>query len=357
MLAPGATIGILGGGQLGRMLAIAAARLGFRCHIYCPEADSPAFDVAAEHTIAAYDDEAALLRFAQAVSLVTLEFENVPVACLEFLARHRPVAPSAKALAATQDRLVEKTCINGLGLRTAPFREINSPADIASAAASIGLSAILKTRRFGYDGKGQVRIRTLADAQAAWAEIGKQPAILEGLVPFSREVSAFGARKADGTFCAFEVTENEHRNHILARSTAPAAISAATRNAAIDAARRIGDGLDYVGLFAVEFFVVGEGSGEQLVVNEVAPRVHNSGHWTIDGAITCQFEQHIRAVADWPLGDPMQRCRVEMLNLIGNEIHSWPELAAEPGTKVHLYGKREARAGRKMGHITRLLPN
>lgn len=356
IIAPGATIGILGGGQLARMLAIAAARLGFRVHIFCPEAGSPAFDVAAEHTLAAYDDIDALERFAHAVSVVTLEFENVPVTCLEFLAKHSPVAPSAKALATTQDRLIEKTCINASGLETAPFAEINNPADLTQALAIIGLPAILKTRRFGYDGKGQLRIKSLTEVENAWAEIGKQPAIIEGLVPFKREVSVICARKADGSFSAFDVTENEHRHHILARSVAPARITQATHDAAIDAARRIGEGLDYVGLFAVEFFVVGESASERLIVNEIAPRVHNSGHWTIDGAITCQFEQHIRAVTGWPLGDPSRRGPVEMLNLVGDEIHSWPVYAAEPCTKIHLYGKKEARPGRKMGHVTRLLP-
>jgi 5-(carboxyamino)imidazole ribonucleotide synthase len=355
MLAPGSTIGILGGGQLGRMLAVAAARLGFHCHIYCPEAGSPAFEVSARHTLAAYEDEAALAAFAASVDVVTLEFENVPVAALRFLAARVPVAPSAEALEITQDRLAEKQFAESLGLKTAPFADVPDLPRLQEALERIGTPAILKTRRFGYDGKGQVKLKSADDARQAHAEIGAAPAILEGFVPFVREVSVVAARTRDGAFAPFDVTENEHRHHILDRSVAPAAIGDAARQAAIEAARRLGDGLGYVGTFAVEFFVLGAEGAETVVVNEIAPRVHNSGHWTIDGAVTCQFEQHIRAIAGWPLGDPCRRERVEMINLVGADVERWRMLAAEPSTKIHLYGKAETRAGRKMGHATRLL--
>ncbi|MBN8533944.1 MAG: 5-(carboxyamino)imidazole ribonucleotide synthase [Rhizobiales bacterium] len=357
MLPPGSTIGILGGGQLGRMLAIAAARLGFHCHIYCPEPESPAFEVASAHTLAAYEDEAALAAFAKGVQVVTLEFENVPVETLRFLEARVPVAPSSGALEIAQDRLAEKTFAERLGLRTAPFADIASVESLHSALDMIGLPAILKTRRFGYDGKGQVKIVTREGAASAFQALRDSPAILEGFVRFSREVSVIAARTVSGEFVAFEVTENEHRNHILDRSMVPARIGERACGAAMDAARKIGDGLGYVGTFAVEFFVVGDGDAEDVVVNEIAPRVHNSGHWTIDGAVTCQFEQHIRAICGWPLGSARRRERVEMINLVGADMELWAELAAQPATKMHLYGKSETRRGRKMGHATRLLGN
>jgi 5-(carboxyamino)imidazole ribonucleotide synthase len=350
MLKPGATIGILGGGQLGRMLAIAAARLGFHCHIYCPEPGSPAFEVARDHSVFSYEDEAALAEFAGKVDVVTLEFENVPVGTLRFLSRYLPVAPSAEALEIAQDRLAEKTFATKLGLGTAPFADVPDAVALEAGLARIGTPAILKTRRFGYDGKGQVRIMAPADAPQALADLRGAPAILEGFMRFSREVSVVAARKADGSFAPFDVTENEHRNHILDRSIAPARVSPETGAKAIAAARAIGEGLGYVGTFAVEFFVL----GEDVIVNEIAPRVHNSGHWTLDGAVTCQFEQHIRAIVGWPLGDPRRIARVEMLNLVGENTARWEALAAEPATKIHFYGKAEMRPGRKMGHATRL---
>lgn len=355
MLPPGSTIGILGGGQLGRMLAISAARLGFHCHIYCPEADSPAFEVASAHTVAPYDDEAALAAFAAKVQVVTLEFENVPVGTLRFLEARVPVAPSSGALEIAQDRLAEKVFAEKLGLRTAPFADVTSIDSLDSALAKIGVPAILKTRRFGYDGKGQVKILAFGEAAYAHREMKGAPAILEGFVRFSREVSVIASRTRGGEFVPFEVTENEHRNHILDRSLVPARISGKARRLATEAARKIGDGLDYVGTFAVEFFVVGEGEDEDVVVNEIAPRVHNSGHWTIDGAVTCQFEQHIRAICGWPLGSARRREPVEMINLVGADAELWAKLALEPATKIHLYGKAEMRQGRKMGHATRLL--
>lgn len=349
---PGSTIGILGGGQLGRMLAQAASRLGLKTHIYAPEADSPAFDVSACKTIAAYDDEAALAAFARAVDVATYEFENIPVATVEFLSRMVPVRPGAKALACAQDRLTEKDLARSLSAGTAPYAKVDTLADLNAALATIGTPAVLKTRRFGYDGKGQVKLRDISEAAAAFAAINGQPAILEGFVQFDREVSVVAARAPDGEFRAFDLTENEHRDHILFRSTIPANVSAGLQAEAIAIARKIAEALGYEGVFAVEFFA----TAERLLVNEMAPRVHNSGHWTLDGADTSQFEQHIRAVAGWPLGSVTPRAaRVEMINLIGADIDTWPALAAEPGAQLHHYGKGAARPGRKMGHVTRLL--
>ncbi|MDF2996094.1 MAG: phosphoribosylaminoimidazole carboxylase, ATPase subunit [Xanthobacteraceae bacterium] len=355
MLKPGSTIGILGGGQLARMIALAAAPLGLKAHIFAPEDTSPAFDVASAHTRAAYDDEAALERFARAVDVVTYEFENVPVATAEFLSEKAPVHPGARALGITQDRLVEKSFIAGLGIEVAPFAAVHDVAELEHALTHIGRPSVLKTRRFGYDGKGQVMLREGDAAGAAFDTIGRHPAILEGFVPFIREVSVVAARRADGAFAAYEVTENEHRHHILYRSTVPANVTPSTEASAHSIARRLSDALGYVGVLAVELFVVGEGPDQRIVVNEIAPRVHNSGHWTLDGAETSQFEQHVRAIAGWPLGSPTRRgARVEMTNLIGNEADHWHKLLEEPGLHLHLYGKAEARPGRKMGHVTRV---
>jgi 5-(carboxyamino)imidazole ribonucleotide synthase len=355
-LSPGDTIGILGGGQLGRMIALAAARLGFRCHIYAPESESPAFDVAARHTTAAYDDETALRQFSAAVHCVTYEFENVPARTVEILSGRVPVRPGARALAVCQDRVLEKQLARDLGAMTADFAGVDSEDELKTRLEQIGLPSILKTRRFGYDGKGQVVIRAPEEAPAAWAAVQGAPSILESFVPFRREVSVVAARALDGTVKAFPVTENEHREQILRRSVAPASVHPATARAAIDIAGRIGAALDYVGVFAVEFFVVGEGVEETLYVNEIAPRVHNSGHWTLDGSDTSQFEQHVRAVAGLPLGSAAIRApHVEMVNLIGLESERWLALMAEPGAQLHLYGKGEPRPGRKMGHVTRLL--
>jgi 5-(carboxyamino)imidazole ribonucleotide synthase len=355
-LQPGDTIGILGGGQLGRMLALAAAPLGLKCHIFAPEAEQPAFEVAAAHTIAAYSDHAALDAFAGAVQAVTLEFENVPVAAVRRLAALVPVRPGAGALEVAQDRLAEKRLARQLGADTAPFAAVASRADLDAAIAAIGLPAVLKTTRFGYDGKGQAKIMTPGDADAAFAAMRGQDAILEGFIRFSREVSVVAARGLDGGFQPFAVTENEHRHHILHRSVAPAAVARRTAAEAIAIARRIADALAYVGVLGVEFFVVEEAGHKRLLVNEIAPRVHNSGHWTMDGAVTSQFEQHIRAVAGWPLGAPdLVAAGAEMLNLIGAEADDWAELIADPAVKLHLYGKAESRPGRKMGHVNRLV--
>ena len=353
-LSPGDTIGVLGSGQLGRMLSLAAARLGLKTHIFCPES-GPAFDVCAARTRAAYDDDAALSSFAASVKLVTYEFENVPAHTAAFLAARVPVHPNPFALETAQDRLVEKTFINGLGIATAPFAPVDDLAGLVAALDRLGRPAILKTRRMGYDGKGQAMIRPGDDPAVALAAMGGRAAILEGFVPFTREVSVVAARGRDGGVAAFDLNENEHANHILSVTRAPAAVAPATAAAAMDIARRIADALDYVGVIAVEMFVVVENGVERLVVNEIAPRVHNSGHWTIDGAQTSQFEQHVRAVAGMPLGSPRIRGRVEMRNLIGADALDWRALMAEPGVYLHLYGKHEARPGRKMGHLTRVI--
>ncbi len=360
-LAPGDTIGILGGGQLGRMLAMAAARLGLKTHIFAPEADSPAFDVSATQTRAAYEDEAALKAFAAAVDVVTYEFENVPAATAELLAALRPVRPGPAALAASQDRLTEKDFLTGLGIETAPYLPVEDGGALVRAIGKLGRPAILKTRRFGYDGKGQVMIREGSDLGAIFRSLGGALAILEGVVPFIKEVSVIAARGLDGQFVAYDVTENVHANHILSVSRAPAKIDAEAAEAAIATAQKIADALDYVGVLGVEVFVTEEQDADgrpsqKIRVNEIAPRVHNSGHWTLDGAICSQFEQHIRAVAGWPLGSARRHgAAVEMRNLIGEEANSYAEILREPGACLHLYGKAEARPGRKMGHVTRIL--
>jgi 5-(carboxyamino)imidazole ribonucleotide synthase len=356
-LAPGATIGILGGGQLGRMLAMAAAELGFRVHVFCPDPASPAFDVVRQATVADYDDAAALALFADGVDVVTFEFENVPLATAEAIAAMRPLYPDAAALAVTQDRLAEKNFVSGLGIGTARFGPVEDRASLAKAVGMVGRPAVLKTRRFGYDGKGQVMLREGLDLDAAWGLIGRQPAILESFVPFECEVSVVAARGQGGSFAAFDVIENRHEHHILRRSTVPAAVPAETLAEAVAIARRIAEALDYVGVLAVEMFVRREADGGcTVLVNEIAPRVHNSGHWTTEGAATSQFEQHIRAIAGWPLGATDLIAAAEMTNLLGDDAARWRDLAAEPGARLHLYGKAEARPGRKMGHVTRLRP-
>ncbi len=356
MLKPGQTIGILGGGQLARMLALAAAPFGLRCHIFAPEADSPAFDVAYAHTIADYADEPALARFAEAVDVITYEFENVPAHTAAFLAARRPVRPDPQALAITQDRLSEKQFLTSLGLPLAPFWEINSLTDLEAALAVSGRPAVLKTRRFGYDGKGQVMIREGDDAAAALAQLGTAPAVLEGFVPFTREVSVVVARALDGRVAAYDLCENNHKNHILSQTLVPAQVDGKATELALQYAQTLASSLGYVGVMAVEMFVVGESGDEQILVNEIAPRVHNSGHWTIEGAETSQFAQHIRAVAGWPLGSVTRLGRVRMDNLVGEEAEDWLVLLSDPQAHLHLYGKAEARKGRKMGHVTFVTP-
>ncbi len=346
-----ATIGILGGGQLGRMLALAAARLGFKCHVFSPSPDSPAFDVVHRVTCADYTDTEALDRFAADVDIVTYEFENVPAETATFLSARVPVLPDPKVLATTQDRLAEKQFVTSLGIGTARFADVASAAALAPAVDRIGRPAVLKTRRFGYDGKGQTTIKNGTDPQAAWRDVGGQPCILEAFVPFEREVSVVAARGHDGVVECYDVTENEHRDHILKVSRVPAAVSKADAGEARRIAETIAETFGYVGVLAVEMFVLRDGG---ILVNEIAPRVHNSGHWTLDGASISQFEQHIRAVAGWTLGKPVRHGQVEMVNLIGAEVEDYKKWLAVPGAAVHLYGKAAVRPGRKMGHVTRV---
>jgi 5-(carboxyamino)imidazole ribonucleotide synthase len=351
VLAPGATIGILGSGQLGRMLALAAARLGFKCHIFAPDPHSPAVDVVHQVTTADYSDQDALRRFAETIDVATYEFENVPAEAATCLAARVPVLPDPKVLATTQDRLAEKNFVAALGIGTAPYAAVATPDELTAALEKIGRPAVLKTRRFGYDGKGQASVGDGTDAAAAWRDIGGQPCILEAFVPFACEVSVVAARARDGAVECFDVTENEHRDHILKVSRVPASVSIATAQEARRIAETIAGTFAYVGVLTVEMFVKRDGG---LLVNEIAPRVHNSGHWTIDGASVSQFEQHVRAVAGWPLAKPIRRGRVEMINLIGSEIDDYRQWLTVPGAAVHLYGKRQLRPGRKMGHVTRV---
>lgn len=354
-LAPGSTIGILGGGQLGRMVALAAARLGFHVHVYCPDPASPAFEVAGAHTVAAYEDADALHRFAEAVDVVTYEFENVPARTAEIIGLKQPLFPDARALATTQDRIFEKRFLEEAGIAVAPFAAVDGEGDLAAAVAITGLPAILKTRRFGYDGKGQAKVSSLEEAREALARFAV-PCILEGFVPFALEVSAIVVRGRRGQALVYEIGENRHEHHILKETIVPARIADATRDAARALGARIAEALDYVGTLGVEMFVVREAGAERLVVNELAPRVHNSGHWTEDGAVTSQFENHVRAIAGWPLGSVDRVGDAIMENLIGAEADDWAAIVADPAARLHLYGKAEARPGRKMGHVNRIRP-
>ena len=350
-LAPGGTIGIIGGGQLGRMLAMAAARLGLKTSIYNDAPDAPAFQVTPLATVGAYDDLAKLAAFADACDVVTFEFENLPAHAIAHLGSHVPVRPGAHALAVTQDRLSEKTFVEKLGLKTAPFLEVSSADQAREAFGKIGDRAIIKTRRFGYDGKGQAKVASAEETAKAFESFKGAPAILEGFVDFSYEASVVAARGADGAFVAYDPPENEHENHILRRSTVPSRLNAAQVADAKTIAKKIADALDYVGVLAVELFVGKDGA---LLVNEIAPRVHNTGHWTIEACQCSQFEQHIRAVAGWPLGDPTRHADAVMENIIGAEADAWEALSRTGA--LHLYGKAQSRPGRKMGHVTRLKP-
>jgi 5-(carboxyamino)imidazole ribonucleotide synthase len=354
-LAPGSVIGILGGGQLGRMLALAAARLGYKIHVFDPDPEAPAIQVANRHVIGNYNDKPALQAFAKACAVVTYEFENVPVEAARLIEAVVPVRPSPKALEMAQDRLVEKTFLNSAGIPTASFRAADSNEGVAAAIEEFGGKGVLKTRRMGYDGKGQQVFRNAnaQDCDGVFAALGSVPLILESFIPFEREVSVVAARSLEGAFAGYDVVENAHRNGILHTSTVPAAVSGATAEAALDAARHILNALDYVGVIGIEFFVMENGD---LIANEIAPRVHNSGHWTEAACAVSQFEQHIRAVAGLPLGHTSRHSDCVMENLIGNDIGRIPALCAEPNTVVHHYGKAEARPGRKMGHFTRLQP-
>ena len=345
------TIGIIGGGQLGRMLAMAASRLNFRTIILEPQPDCPALQLANRQIVAAYDDQAALAELADACDVVTYEFENVPVGAARFLEGLKPVHPPARALEAAQDRLVEKTFLNECGIPTAAFRAIDSQADLDAALAEFGGAGVLKTRRLGYDGKGQIVFRPGDDAAGAYGRLGGVPSILESFVAFEREISIIAARGIDGSTACYDPAENVHRNGILDTSTLPAEIRDDTAAQARDAAMRLLDRLGYVGVIGIEFFV--EASG-RLIANEIAPRVHNSGHWTEAACVVSQFEQHIRAVTGLPLGDPARHSDCVMRNLIGDDIGDLGRWAAEKNVLIHLYGKAEPRPGRKMGHVTRL---
>ena len=344
------TIGILGSGQLGRMLAVAASRLGLKTHVYAPDADPIAAQVANALTTASYSDAAALTEFAAAVDVATYEFENVPAEALDHLEAQAKLLPRRNALTVSQDRLLEKDFLTGVGLRTAPYANVEAEPDLAAAAERVGTPSIMKTRRLGYDGKGQVRITRPEDIAAAWAELGRVPCVLEGFVDFRCEISVIVARSHRGDVICFEPGENTHRDGILRTTTVPAMISAAERLEAVDVATTVVESLDYVGVAGIELFVTTHG----LVVNEIAPRVHNSGHWTQNGCLVDQFEQHVRCVAGWPLGDGRRHSDVLMTNLIGDDVLDAGELARDPGVALHLYGKADVRPGRKMGHVNRI---
>ena len=346
------TIGILGGGQLGRMLSVAASRLGLKTHIFEPGANPPAAHVADAVTTASYDDRAALTAFAQSVDVITYEFENIPTSALDLLETLRPIHPGRQALATSQDRLVEKNFLQSLGLQTAPFATVDNTADLDAAIAQIGMPAIMKTRTMGYDGKGQARIMSQGDAAQALADMAGAPAILEGFVNFSHEVSIIGARSADGAVACFDPGENVHVDGILRTTTVPAKLTPSQRTDAVLIVARILNELDYVGVMGVELFMTQQG----LIVNEIAPRVHNSGHWTQNGCTIDQFEQHIRAVAGWPLGDGSRHSDVVMENLIGDDMDRLPELAKTTAA-LHLYGKADVKTGRKMGHVNHIKPS
>ena len=352
-LAFGSTIGILGGGQLARMLAMAAAKLGYQTIIFDPDKNAPAAQVCNDHVIANYTDESSLAAFAKQCDVVTYEFENVPVAAAKFINALTPVRPGPQALEAAQDRLVEKNFLNEAGIETAAFLPVSSIDDLKGALEIFGGNGVLKTRRMGYDGKGQQVFKNADPAKTndIYAQFNAVPMILEGFVPFEREISVIAARGLDGAVAVFEPAENVHREGILYTSTVPAKASGETLAQAHKAAKAILDALEYVGVIGVEFFVMANGG---LIANEIAPRVHNSGHWTEAACAISQFEQHIRAVAGLPLGDPARHSDCLMENLIGDEIGRMVELCAESQVVVHHYGKTEVRPGRKMGHFTRL---
>ena len=348
----GSTIGILGGGQLGRMLSVAASRLGYKSHIFEPGANPPAGKVADQVTTAAYEDEAALKAFADAVDVITYEFENIPTSALDILEAHRPIRPGREALRVSQDRITEKDFLTGLGLKTAPYAQMDTAEDLAKAMTEIGTPSILKTRRFGYDGKGQVRLSEDSDPVVAMEEVAGAPSVLEGFVNFSHEVSVIAARGTTGEVACFDPGENVHEGGILRTTTVPARLPGSMRMDAVLMASQILNALDYVGVLGVELFVTKDG----LIVNEIAPRVHNSGHWTQNGCAVDQFEQHIRAVVGLPLGDGKRHNDVVMENLIGEDMDRVPDLLKEPHVAVHLYGKADVKAGRKMGHANRVTP-
>jgi 5-(carboxyamino)imidazole ribonucleotide synthase len=351
-LPPGSTLGIVGGGQLGRMLALAAAKLGYKCHLYAPDDSPPAAEVADRFTRGAWDDEAALAAFGREVDVATYEFENIAAAPLAALAAQAPLYPPAAALAVAQDRLSEKNFIAGLGGSPAPFRSVDDREGLDEALAALGVPAVLKTRRFGYDGKGQARIMRPSEAEQAWQAVHRAPSVLEAFISFEAEFSILLCRGQDGGIVTWPVPRNEHEGGVLRRSRAPAEGMDSQVAEAEALARAVADGLDYVGVLALEFFATAAGP----LFNEMAPRVHNSGHWTIEGAVTSQFENHVRAICGLPLGSTaLTGAKVEMDNLIGGEADGWARILADPSAHLHLYGKGEARPGRKMGHVTRVI--
>lgn len=354
MLAPGSTIGILGGGQLGRMTALAAARLGYRCHVFADESDSPTAQVCGGATVAAFDDAAALARFAAAVDVATFEFENIPAAAVRQVAALKPVLPRPEILQIAQDRLREKDFLRSIEVETAAYREISDPAALARAMRDFGHPAVLKTVRLGYDGKGQVTLTPDTDLEEAWRRMGGEIGILESFVDFACEISVIVARSAGGAWAAYPAVENRHVNHILDTTIAPARIPAETAMRAEAIAHHIAEKLDLVGLLAVEMFITQTGA---ILVNELAPRPHNSGHWTIDACVTSQFEQLVRALCDLPLGSVTHHSDAAMKNLLGDDVERWREALNDPLTKLHLYGKAEIQPGRKMGHVTQLIPH
>jgi 5-(carboxyamino)imidazole ribonucleotide synthase len=351
MIQPGSTIGIIGGGQLGRMLSVAAAQLGYKCHIFDPGQSPPAADVAAGHTHATFDDLTAIEAFGAAVDVATYEFENLPVEPLATLGDK--LKPGARSLAIAQDRATEKEFIESCGARVAPWRAVASLDEVQAAVVELGSPIVLKTRRYGYDGKGQAWIREAADAASVWSTIGEEPAVAETGIDFTAEFSVILARWADGRHAFWDSPRNEHEGGILRRSTVPGGDLVAPQvEEARAAALSIAEALGHVGVLTVEFFASADGP----LVNEIAPRVHNSGHWTIEGSVTSQFEQHIRAICDLPPAvTGLTRGSAVMENLIGDEVNRWPELVAERGAHLHIYGKGEARPGRKMGHVTRVV--
>jgi 5-(carboxyamino)imidazole ribonucleotide synthase len=351
-------IGILGSGQLGKMLAQAASRLGFVAHVYGDDW-GPAFDVCAVHAIGRYTNLARLDEFARGVDVVTYEFENVPVEAAEHLAKQVPVRPGAQALAVAQDRIVEKEFISKLGVPVAPYLVLDGEARVADAVSGFagwGKAGILKTARLGYDGKGQVPIAVGGDIVGAFENLKGVPCVLEQRVDFACEISVIAVRGLDGKLACYDCPRNEHGAGILRRSTVPSGVPASVEAEARKIAGRIADALDYVGVLGVELFYLGPGASVPLMVNEIAPRVHNSGHWTMDACAVDQFESHIRAIAGWPLGTTSRHSDAAMVNLIGHDVDRWKEIAAEPNACLHLYGKREARDGRKMGHVNHVAP-
>lgn len=351
VVGPGGTVGILGGGQLGRMLSMAAARLGLRSAIYAPEPDCPAYQVCDAHVVASYSDHDALKKFANSVDVVTYEFENVPGDAAAVLSALKSVRPAPKALSVIQDRFAEKSFARRAGIQTTKFALIDSEASLDAALNDVGTPSVLKTSRLGYDGKGQRIVRNPDALLSAWDELKRVPCILEGFVDFTRELSLVAARGIDGSVSCYDLVENRHENHILRTTLAPARAPARIKAEAVRIAETLLGAFDYVGVMAVEMFETRAG---QLLVNEIAPRVHNSGHWTIDACHVSQFEQHIRAVCGWPLGDASRHSDAVMTNLLGAEALDWQRLAVQPSSGLHLYGKGDARLGRKMGHITRL---